>query len=118
MIPILMWEENTLESGEKIYVLVDLMLLDIPSDSKVKLPIGVYMSHQSLREESLRIETAGQSEALGVQKENQGWYLDMVGNWEDTEVGDLNPVMRAIVFFGIASVLACCLELVIKKSRS
>lgn len=106
------WCSVKLESGESVYVFVDLKLLDIPTDEKIKLPIGV-------------LEKRGQKQALvdqcdkyGVLEGNAYWYLDMVGDWEDTEVGDLNPVMRAIVFFGIASVLACCLELVIKKSIS
>lgn len=104
------WCAVELESGESVYVFVDLKLLNIPTDEKIKLPIGV-------------LEKRGQKQALvdqcdkyGVLEGNAYWYLDMVGDWEDTEVGDLNPVMRAIAFFGIASVLACCLELVIKKS--
>ena len=65
----------------------------------------------------MTIKHIGQSEALGVQKEKQGWYLDMVGNWEDTEVGDLNPIWRAVGFFAIAFIACCCLEFYIRKHR-
>lgn len=106
------WCSVKLESGESVYVFVDLKLLDIPTDEKIKLPIGV------LEKRGQKQAMVDQCDKYGVLEGNAYWYLDMVGKWEYTEVGDLNPVMRAIVFFGIASVLACCLELLIKKSRS
>lgn len=91
------------------------MLLDIPSEEKIKLPIGVYRNHKSLAEECERIEYEGQSEALGVQRENMSWYLDMVGDWEDTEIGDLNPIWRAIGFFVIALIICVCLEIYMER---
>lgn len=60
------WCVVTLDSGEKIYVLVDLMLLDITSDAKIKLPIGQVKGGQFVRDEEKRIEAPGQSETLGV----------------------------------------------------
>ncbi len=105
------WCSVKLESGESVYAFVDLKLLDIPTDEKIKLPIGV-------------LEKRGQKQALvdqcdkyGVLEENAYWYLDMVGKWEDTEVGDINPIGRAIAFFVIASIACCCLEFYIRKHR-
>ncbi|MBR4083876.1 MAG: hypothetical protein IKK33_06285 [Lachnospiraceae bacterium] len=111
------WYAVTLDSGEKIYVLVDMNLLDIPAGKKIKLPIGVYRTHQSLQEEKVRIEFPGQSEMLGIQPENMVWYVDMVGKWEDIEVGDISPLKRAVLFFVVASVICCGLELYIKSKR-
>ncbi len=105
------WCVVTLDSGEKIYVLVDLMLLDIPSDNKIKLPIG------QVEKNGKRIETEGQSEAFGVVKENKGWYVDMTGDWEDTEVGDLKPSMRAVAFFFFEIVVYIGLNLFVKQNK-
>lgn len=101
------WCAVKLESGESIYIFVDLKLLDIPSNEKIKLPIGI------LTKRGQKQILYDQCEEYGVLEENAYWYVDMVGDWEDTEVGDLNPIWRAIGFFVIASVAACCLELCI-----
>lgn len=111
------WCVVTLDSGEKIYVLVDLMLLDISSDNKIKLPIGEFKGGQFMRDNELRIEAPGQSDSFGILEENRGWYVDMVGDWEDTEVGYLSPLKRSVAFFFIAMAVCVCLELFVKRHR-
>lgn len=105
------WCVVTLDSGEKVYVLVDLMLLDIPSEKNIKLPIGQITRNGS------RVEADGQSASFGVLEENRGWYVDMVGNWEDTEVGDIDPIMRGVAFFALEIVICIGLSLIVKLKR-
>ena len=103
------WCAVKLESGESVYIFVDLKLLDIPSNEKIKLPIGTLTKSGQLQ------MLVDQCDEYGVSKENAYWYVDMVGDWEDTEVGDLDPVMRAIGFFAVAFVAVAGLELYIRK---
>ena len=105
------WCAVTLESGEKIYILVDLTLLDIPTNGKIKLPIG------QIKKSGQRKTLVEECENYGVIEENAHWYIDMVGNWEDTEVGDISPIKRSLVFFFIALVVCVCLELFVKHYR-
>lgn len=90
------WCAVTLESGERILVLVDLQLLDIPQNQKIKLPIGEVIDDRMI--EGLTDEYA----AYNLEKENASWYVDMVGNWEEEEVGDINVTGRFFIVFLIA----------------
>ena len=103
------WCSVKLENGEQIYIFVDLKLLDISSDGEIKLPIGTLKKRDQLQ------ILVDQCEQFGVLEENAYWYVDMVGDWEDTEVGDFDPAMRAIAFLGIAAVAVAGLEIYIRK---
>ena len=41
----------------------------------------------------------------------------MVGNWEDTEVGDIAPIMRGVAFFALEIVICIGLSLIVKLKR-
>ncbi len=82
------WCIATLESGERILVLVDLKLLDIPKKEKIKLPIGRVIDNYYIE------DVTDNNTAYNLTEENATWYLDMVGNWEEDEVGDIDVTGR------------------------
>ena len=106
------WCVVRLENGDKIYVLVDLKLLNLSSNKKIKLPIGEIVKKYNLGKLSKEYEN------FGVLEENSDWYVDMVGDWEDREVGDINVVLRlAIVLVIVFITLVFILELYDKRKK-
>jgi len=77
------WCVVELESGESVYVLVDLALLDIKDNKKIKLPIGKVVENYNMGRPSKEYEQ------FDVDQSNSNWYIDMVGYWEEDEVGDI-----------------------------
>lgn len=58
--------------------------------------VGILMIHRMI--EGLTDEYA----AYNLAKENASWYVDMVGDWEEEEVGDINVTGRFFLIILIA----------------
>ena len=96
----------TLESGERIFAYIDLTLLDLQEGKKIKLPIGSVKKVKSTLWKYLEYE------AYQVEEENGDWYVDMVGNWEDKEVGDRSVIGGYVVCFiaALVSTSVACIH--------
>lgn len=76
----------TLESGEKILAWLDISLLDFPKEGTIRLPIAEYDRNDSF----FPIKGMDEDGAIfGLEDENTDWCIDMVGDWEEREVGDI-----------------------------
>lgn len=76
----------TLESGEKILAWLDISLLDFPKEGTIRLPIAEYNRKYSY----FPIKGMDKDGAkFGLEDENTDWCIDMVGDWEEREVGDI-----------------------------
>lgn len=87
------WCVVELDSGERVYVLVDLALLDIRENKKIKLPIGKVVENYNMGRPS------NEYEQFDVDQSNSNWYIDMVGYWEEDEVGDISVTTWLLLFF-------------------
>lgn len=94
------WHVVTLESGERILALFDTKLLDIPKEKSIKLPIGKVVSNFSMTGLQEKCDT------YGVEEENCTWYINMIGNWEEREIGDIYVTMWLVIIFLVEFPLA------------
>lgn len=80
----------TLESGEKVMVLLDLTMFDIPKGKKVRLPIG---RRGNYRMEHLQTKPY----AYDFNDVDVSWYVDMVGDWEKEETLEVVPLWLFLI---------------------
>ncbi len=84
----------TLESGEKVMVLWDLTMLDIPEGQKIRLPIG---KQGNYRMEHLNTKRY----AYDFSDVDVSWYVDMVGDWEKEETWGTSLWLFLIILAGV-----------------
>lgn len=102
----------TLESGERILALIDLQLLELPNEGTIMLPIGKMRDADSDPKAYL-----GKYSTYQVDTEEGYWYVDMVGEWEEKEVGNRPTLLIYIVCF-IATIINISMLVVQLQERS
>ena len=105
------WCIVTLPSCERVLVFVDLKLIDISDNKMIKLPIGEIIDNYYIE------DITDGYEVYGLEEENATWYVDMVGDWEETEVGDINVMWRftlALIII-IPVLIFICYKYALKK---
>lgn len=75
----------TLESGEKVKVWMDPLLLDIKKKEYTRLPVCTYFEGMS----SDVLDEFGEQQ--GVTEENKSLYVDAIGKWEQRETETVDP---------------------------
>lgn len=101
----------TLESGEKVKVWMDPLLLDIKKKEYTKLPICTYSEGMS-RE---KLDELGEQQ--GVTEENKSLYIDSVGRWEQQETKTVDPFERFMITFIVGGVILAAVICVSIKLR-
>lgn len=91
----------TLESGEKVKVWMDPLLLDIKKEKYTKLPVCTYTEGMS----SDTLDELGEQQ--GVTEENKSLYINAIGQWQQRETETVDPFQRfMITFIVVAAILA------------
>lgn len=102
----------TLESGERIFALIDLQLLDLPAKEKIRLPIGKVYRADVYASGYLKYDK------YQVDKENSSWYLNMVGSWEKKEGGKSPSLIIYLVCFFAAVISFAVAHVHVKEKFS
>lgn len=102
----------TLESGEKVKVWMDPLLLDIKKKEYIKLPVCTY----SMGNYYGTLDKLGEQQ--GVSEENKSLYIDAIGRWEQQETETVDPFEQLMITFIIIAVILAIVIYVNAKIKS